>query len=656
MKIQLLGWESQGLRCPDLKIDFSINGRVPKVGLLQMPNGVGKTTTLTCLRAAVDGSATEWSEEKVRSLKDPNTSNNKGLFIARLLVNDKEPLTLEMNFDFENGCVTYKTTYKKRQEPGFVPPVEAAMFLNPRFAKLFIFDGELAKGLLDEGGEDASRVIDTFYQLYLLDQMKKVALDELEDHTKRRRSANPVVVDRLGREIERLTEQREQLVRDADEQRVKLQNALTRIETLESEVGEQIKRHEQYRDQEKDAEKALSKAEKDLELQLQKLASEIPDPCYVHPAFSLGLKQFAVSLERLKLPGPSSRIFFTELADEEDDCICGRPMTEECRAHVRDRAKDILADEASSFMNSLKSDIRQLGVYDEGRLKDRVDALSQIRRRFTEAESNKNRIRNELSGDAEIQQRQEELEGCKTSAETARKFLDSFERDPLETDTEDSGCLKWFERELADRQTKRAELTDTIEFSDRTKRLTQILDKARAEAHEELKKSTVRDANERIKKVLKHSPLQILDITGKIQLGSESGVAQAGASVGQTLAIGYVFLTTLLDGTAHHFPLVVDSPAGPMDTDVRRQVAPLVPELCQQFIAFVISTEREGFVDPLAAAAGKDDVKFLTAFRITGGTQDLIDSLPTEGVTKSSNGVLVEGHEFFSRFQLLETA
>ena len=61
MKIQLLGWESRGLRCPDLNIDFTIGGRVPKVGLLQMPNGVGKTTTLACLRAALDGSATDWN-------------------------------------------------------------------------------------------------------------------------------------------------------------------------------------------------------------------------------------------------------------------------------------------------------------------------------------------------------------------------------------------------------------------------------------------------------------------------------------------------------------------------------------------------------------------------------------------------------------------
>ena len=650
MKIQLLGWESRGLRCPDLNIDFTIGGRLPKVGLLQMPNGVGKTTTLACLRAALDGSGGHWNEAKVRDFRPHDIPSDTGTFIVRLMVNDTERLTFEMNFDFENGFVAYQTTFKMRQESGFVPPANVAMFLNPRFAKLFVFDGELAKQLLDEQGEDAGRVIDTFYQLYLLDQMKDVARSELEDHTRPRRAANLGAVDRLEREINQLTKQRDGLAADAERFRAMLTTATARIGVLESEVGEQVRRHERYREQEHRAEEALTQAKQELELHLQKLASEMPDPCFVHPAFGLGLQRLAASLERLKLPGPSSKIFFTELA-EEADCICGRVLDENCRAHLRERAQEILADETSNFMNTLKADIRQLGGYKDGRFTERITALRAIHQRLGDAEQRKNRIRVELSGDTEIQQRQEELEKCKVDSEKAKEFLGKFDRDALEHDTAESGCRKWFERELAERIKRRAELTGTLDFKKRTDVLLRILDTARAAAHRNLKDAAVDATNQRLEKVLVHSPLRIADITTNIRLASASGMAQGGASVGQTLAIGYVFLTTLLNGAAHQFPLVVDSPAGPMDADVRREVAPLIPQLCQQFIALTISTEREGFVDTLYEAADHD-VKFLTAFRRTPGNEPLIAALPAAGVTQTTNGVLVEGRDYFLRFQI----
>ena len=657
MKIQLLGWQSRGLRCPDLDIDFTINGKVAKVGLLQMPNGVGKTTTLACLRAALDGSATDWNEAKVREFRPNDVASDTGTFVVRLMVNDTERLTFEMTFHFEDGFISYQTTFKKRQEPNFVPPPNVAMFLNKRFARLFIFDGELAKQLLDEQGEDAGAVIDTFYQLYLLaDDMKRIAQSELEDHTRHRRSANPnpAAVDRLEREIKQFEKQRRTLLEKADQSRVAQTEANTRIAVLEVEVGEQVRRHGEYREEEGKAEANRLKADQDLKLELQKLGSALPDPCFIHPAFSHGLRRLAASLDRLKLPGPSSKVFFTELADEESDCICGRALDDACRAQIRERAKEILADETSNFMNMLKDDIRHLGFREEDSLSDRIGTLRGIYQQLGDAEQRKNRIRVELSGDVEIQQRGEELERCRADRDVAKEFLADFDREILPTDDADSGCCKWFDRELADRKKKQAELTGTLDFKNRTDALMHILDSAYTSAHMALKDAAVAATNQRLEKVLIHSPLRISDITTTIRLASPSGVAQGGASVGQTLAIGYVFLTTLLNGTAHQFPLVVDSPAGPMDADVRREVAPLVPQLCQQFIALTISTEREGFIDPLYEAA-EHDVKFLTAFRRTAGTEPLIAALPVSGVTHTSNGVLVEGRDYFLRFQLAET-
>ena len=50
----------------------------------------------------------------------------------------------------------------------------------------------------------------------------------------------------------------------------------------------------------------------------------------------------------------------------------------------------------------------------------------------------------------------------------------------------------------------------------------------------------------------------------------------------------------------------------------------------------------------------KIPIKYLTLFRKTAGNNDLLNNLPNTGVTKSSNGVVVEGPEYFMDFDLEE--
>ena len=68
--------------------------------------------------------------------------------------------------------------------------------------------------------------------------------------------------------------------------------------------------------------------------------------------------------------------------------------------------------------------------------------------------------------------------------------------------------------------------------------------------------------------------------------------------------MGYAFLATLFNRTEHQLPFVVDSPANPIDLRVRARVAELIPRLSNQFIAFTISSERQGFLPGLEQAAG----------------------------------------------------
>lgn len=89
MRIELAGWNSEGLRCPDVEIKLMADDRIAPVSLIQMPNGTGKTTTLTMIRAAMSGEAQGWTAGKIKSLRRPSESLSEGRFILNLRVDDQ---------------------------------------------------------------------------------------------------------------------------------------------------------------------------------------------------------------------------------------------------------------------------------------------------------------------------------------------------------------------------------------------------------------------------------------------------------------------------------------------------------------------------------------------------------------------------------------
>jgi len=170
--LEILGWSAYGLRCPDYSISFEKNnGIVYPVSLIQMPNGTGKTTTLSLLRAALSGSAKNWDYNDVMSFQKRSTPINHGEFKVSLKHNGSL-LTFSMIFDFEEGRVQYYTTTGSDQyntsfgkQPGFRPPAELKDVLHPNFINFFVFDGELAQQLLDPNFSNAEKAIENLYQL-----------------------------------------------------------------------------------------------------------------------------------------------------------------------------------------------------------------------------------------------------------------------------------------------------------------------------------------------------------------------------------------------------------------------------------------------------------------------------------------------------------
>jgi DNA sulfur modification protein DndD len=74
-----------------------------------MPNGTGKTTTLSMLRAALSGSAKQWSGDEILNFRSLDEDTDYGQFTVSLDV-DSTIITFELNLDFAEKKISYRTT------------------------------------------------------------------------------------------------------------------------------------------------------------------------------------------------------------------------------------------------------------------------------------------------------------------------------------------------------------------------------------------------------------------------------------------------------------------------------------------------------------------------------------------------------------------
>lgn len=654
MRIELAGWGSEGLRCPDVEIRLMIDDRIAPVSLIQMPNGTGKTTTLTMIRAAMSGEAQGWTAGKIKSLRRPGESHSEGRFILDLRVDD-QPLTFELTLNFEAGKVEYRTTSVGSGgiKPGWEPPPEVKKFLDSRFVQLFVFDGEFADKLLDSNESEASKAIDALFQLYLLQDIQRIAEDSWEAATKNKTAKAERGLSQRRNKVDALRKRIDQVVKARSKAIAELETLQPEIDTLEQKISEQIGTEQSLRDDFEAKKRDEINTRNQVELSASEVMARIRQPHLLHEAFAQSLSELKLQLDRLRLPASTSSQFFSELLEEEE-CICGRPLDSHSREVIGKRRELYLAEDTSGILNALKQDIdvqvRQDGNETAANLTQILEQLEQAVSASKLAETAVRVLEQELidKGDDELKEWTEERDQKLTRKQQLESLLKEIDRGASYDDNEKTSCLAALKKQLREAEKDLAEITNTLELREKTNVLKTIADLALKKAQANLRVAIAEECNQRLEKVLSRDPIRIEKIDRSLKLRN-----QEGASVGQTLSVGYTFLTTLLRRGQHQFPLIVDSPANPLSMEVRREIAKLIPTLCKQFVAFTISSERAGFTDVIHTSSG-NRTRFLTLFRRTAGTEGLVQSLPDRGVTETLNAILVEGKEYFDRFDLDE--
>ena len=151
-----------------------------------------------------------------------------------------------------------------------------------------------------------------------------------------------------------------------------------------------------------------------------------------------------------------------------------------------------------------------------------------------------------------------------------------------------------------------------------------LVDAVAARALENLRESVREATNAKLARLVKGEPLRVARIGTALELSSHGVAVKTGVSEGQSLAVAYAFITSLLSAAPYRLPFIVDSPAVSLDTRVRREVGDVIPELFEQMIMFVISSEKDGFAD---AFYSRDDVRYLTIWKDEGDASQMREGL-----------------------------
>lgn len=656
LQLTLLGWSASGLRCPDHQVNLCPeNSTTPyPVTLVQMPNGTGKTTTLNMLRATLSGAAREWNSQKIREFQRSGDSTQSGKFVVKLGMDDKL-LTFELNLDFIQGKVAYRTSSSHGSgiRDGFLPPLEIKKFLNPEFVNLFVFDGELANRLLNPKQTRARDAIDSLFQLSLLEKAVDHFQENWERHAQNSSSKSTQGLTRRQNNLNRLKTKRDEIKRERDALQIQQSKLKLGIQDAEQDYDQALGKDQNIGTRLQTIKVQLDQAEKVVEMEVEKTREKMRDPQRLIPGLAASLITLKTNLDRLKLPTSTSKEFFEELA-EAQECVCGRQMDDMTRQAVRDRAKQYLGEDEVGVLNRIKSDIADYcGGNPEHYHQDfqeQVQGLQKLIRKRDEFKTEWRSLEEERlkQGDSELEAKKQHLDKLREQLDQCNQRLEEIERSPHSKPSEDTDCLKELEFLITKAEDDVAEATHTLTLKRKTEIIRRILNQAHQQAREELRKIMIEETNQQITQLLSRDPVWLEDIQDSLKLQGRGG-----ASVGQTLSVSYAFLASLFNRSNHQLPFIVDSPAGALDLNVRPEVARLVPQLGKQFVAFTISSERQSFVDSLHQAA-QGNVQYLTLFRKTSRMDALWQNVDSNQITETVDGVMVTGKDFFERFDLDE--
>ena len=592
MKIRVTDWRYKNLRGIGVG-DLSINLGSPlkRWSLIQMPNGTGKTTTMKLIRAVLSGK--KFSPGEVREFRADDEVSDGGFELGLQI--DTKRIRLILSFNFESGEFEYSTLRAKERggglEPGRKLPVPLKHRLKPNFTRLFVFDGELAKEIRADNRTEADRAIKALYQLDDLETLKH----RVKEVVKERQFAAASLSQSHAKSQKGLTRTRNAL-NEAENMLSRLEKTLSGSKTKQSalkkekdKVNAKIRRYiaenSDLEEKEKKIESEAAIIRGDLQVAVSGAMRAFRSPVRLSSAIRTRLNDLSMTLTDARLPKSVSSEFFAELANREF-CICGRPIGDEERAAIDTRKESYLAKDQVAAISTMKKGLRNTGE-PETSYQSACDALNtHIEARKSNAWERDKLLEELASADnGEVAALRTRLGEIDTEL---KHLLPKIEE--LETREIPAARKK---RDECDKKFKVA--SDSYKLTRQRDVLVRHLSKIEKSTLQVLRETIRTGTNERLASLIQMEKLQIAKIDGALTLKSDRVAERKDVSEGQSLSVAYAFLTSLLSKAPFQLPFIVDSPAVSLDLEVRREVGRTIPDLFDQMVMFVLTSEQAGF-------------------------------------------------------------
>lgn len=629
MKIRITDWRCENLRIGEGIESFELGYPPARWSLIQMPNGLGKTSTMTLIRAVLGEE--KLSPQKVRGFRASDAVDT-GLFELGLLIEgghggSPKHYRLTANFDFKDGSYQYSTLRSKERgggrEPGLVLPSDLKHILKSEFIRLFVFDGELARDIRDLNKAAADRAIRTLYQLDDISALQERVADAVtkrQEALERTSGKTKRGVSRHKKLVDEATAQLKALEKDLNKKR----SAYSKLKEEQAKVRSEIDSHIARNGDLEERHIELVAEADDLAGDIQSLTSQavltFRNPATLSSAITSRLTGLGATLTRARLPKSVSSDFFEEIADE-GECICGRPIGAAERAVLIQRKGQYLAQDQISAIATMKERLNSSAAIETSFL----DSCEILQEKLEDRQANEKamaRLKQEAG------ERGDEDMRPLTEREDEIKFkLAALESEIERIETADLGkqrtyqCTEKTNIPLARRYRENCKATlDEVEASYRLSlqrdRLIDQLQRIETKALTALREVIREETNDRLATLVQMEDLRVERIDGALELSSDKASSKDDVSEGQSLSVAYAFLTALLSKAPFELPFIVDSPAVSLDLDVRKEVSRVIPTLFEQMILFVISSEQAAFAENFYE---REDTRFLTLRQGTNG-------------------------------------
>ena len=633
MEISILGWSYKNIRrFGNLRIDLSPNLTVPpKVSLIMMRNGTGKTTTIHLIRAVLNGSATSWTPRQIGEFKPHNLDISEGEF-SLIVRFGNDIYRYSLIFDYDNGTAKYLTsrvsnTGGGQEEGRILPSTLNGVFDVEQFVNRFIFDGEQARKTLSSSSAEAENAVKYLYRVDRLEDLKRrINIIVNRKQAEGARGATAQSVKNNKTRMENKERAYQELVNKLERVNGEIITLEDRKERCKSRKAELLLSDDRIKQQVEQLKEKQAERQSDLVGFFATIKARMREPYRVNHVFDELLQDLANNMQTLKLPKTTAREFFRELSTKSR-CICGRPIGEAERQSILANAEEYLGEEDLVAINAIKDRIRNYQMSDD--LQNAIQEMCHAKDDLEDIASTMQRLQLQLNRDAQAEAEaiDAELGTIERDLEEKKKTRELLNANASTPGATEQNCIAIAKKAYQEAKDNYNVALGTYEFTKKAEKLATYLDDIRTNTLKKIKNTIIKKTNEKVAQILTDEQIVVERIDGNLVLQGRSG-----ASEGQTLAIAYAYICSLFEHSSFDFPFVVDSPAASMDLDVRREVAAVIPQLFKQLVIFVTSGEVAGFVEKMYLL---DNVSYFTV----------------EGEHDGQPAKCTLGQEYFSAYQ-----